>query len=203
MQYNILSLQHILEYFVKFVFWKKQVWLVSAQSDIMMKGKQLFKFDVNNRIIGKHEAGIRDKTICEHLNGSKSSTQSTIIKYKYFCSTAILSRSGRPRKIPIRMVRKIDRLVKNNPRATRKHLQEHLAQESVIVSLINVPNILHEAEFHGRRLRTTPLLNDVSLEARLKFARELMDRDNIFWRYVSWSDETEIELFGQIDVTYA
>lgn len=44
------------------------------------------------------------------------------------------------------------------------------------------------------------LLKDVHLIARLKFAMEHVDKDSIFWIQVLWSDETNIEFFGQNDV---
>ena len=45
---------------------------------------------------------------------------------------------GCPRKISTRMSRNIVRLVKNKPRISREHLQEHLANEGVDVSLNSV-----------------------------------------------------------------
>ena len=78
------------------------------------------------------------------------------------------------------MVRKIVRLVKNNPRTTGKYLQGYLADEGADVNLNAVSNILHEAEIHCRRPRKTPQLRDVHLRARLKYAREHGDKDNIF-----------------------
>ena len=58
-------------------------------------------------------------------------------------------------------------------------MQEHLADEGVAVSSNTVSNILHEGELHGRRLRKTPLLKEVHLKARLKFAREHVEKGNI------------------------
>ena len=75
-------------------------------------------------------------------------------------------------------------------------MQEHLADEGIDVSTNTASNILHEAELYGRRPWKTPLLKDVHLKAGLKFARERVDKDNIFWRQVLWSDETKIELFS-------
>ena len=57
-------------------------------------------------------------------------------------------------------------------------------------------NTFHEAELQRRPPRKTPLLKDVHLKVRLKFARERVDKDNIFWRQVLWSHETKIELFS-------
>ena len=66
-------------------------------------------------------------------------------------------------------------------------MQDHLADEGVYVSLDIVSNILHEAVLHGRC--PTLELKDVHLSTRLKFAKEHVDKDNIFWRQVLWSDE--------------
>ena len=55
-----------------------------------------------------------------------------------------------------------------------------MSDESVDVNLNTVSTILHEAELHGRRPRKTPLLKDVHLKARLKFAIEHVDKDSIF-----------------------
>ena len=92
---------------------------------------------------------------------------------------AYLTRSARPRNIPTRMVPNIVIFVKNSTRVTWKHLQEHLVDEKVHVSF-TVSNILHKAELYGQRPRKTPLLKDVHLITHLKFAREHVDKDNIF-----------------------
>ena len=80
----------------------------------------------------------------------------------------------------------IARLVKNNTRATRKHLQEYLADESVHASLNAASNIFHETELHERRPGKTPLLKEVYLKPRLKLAREHILETGFA---VTWNEE--------------
>ena len=48
---------------------------------------------------------------------------------------------------------------------------------------------------HGRRPRKILLLKDVHLKVQLKFAREHVDNDKMYWRQILWLDETKIEFF--------
>ena len=54
----------------------------------------------------------------------------------------------------------------------------------------------------GRSARKKPLLQNRHKNARVQFATEHGDNDCTFWRYVLWSDETKMELFGHNDHRY-
>ena len=166
----------------------------------MVKSKELCS-GIKSRIVAKHEAGNSYGRISSELNVPKSTVQSIIKKYKDSNSTANLPRSGRPRKITTRMARKIVRKVQNDPKITRKKIQDQLANEGDSVSLSTVSNTLHNASLFGRRPRRTPLLKKNHREARLKYAKEHVDKDDSFWSQVLWSDETKIE-FDKIDVRF-
>ena len=40
------------------------------------------------------------------------------------------------------------------------------------------------------------------LQARLKYAKDNLDKDYAYWKHVLWSDEMKIELFGHRDIAY-
>lgn len=54
----------------------------------------------------------------------------------------------------------------------------------------------------GYLARKKLLLQDRRRKARLKFARDHQDKDQVFWRHFLWSDETKIQLFGHNDHRY-
>ena len=125
----------------------------------MAKGKQLSS-DLKSRIVAKHQAGNSYGNISEQLHVAKSTVQSVINKYKSLGSTANLPRSGRPRKITTRMARKIVRQVQNDPRVTRNDIKEQLSEEGVHVSINTVSNVLHDANFVGRRPRKNTVIKE-------------------------------------------
>lgn len=46
------------------------------------------------------------------------------------------------------------------------------------------------------------LLKKRHLQARLKFAKDNLEKNYAYWKCVLWSDETKLQLFGHRDVAY-
>ena len=65
-----------------------------------------------------------------------------------------------------------------------------------MVSTSAVHGTLNQTGPHGRRPKRTPLLRKSHNKDQLIFAKEYQDKPQSFWENVLWTDETQIELFG-------
>lgn len=107
-----------------------------------------------------------------------------------------MARSGRPSKFSPRADRKMLKEVSNNPRMSSRDLQVSLATIDVKVHASTIRKRLNKFALHGRCARRKPLLSKKNIRARLKFAREHLEKDQNFWNNVLWTDESKVELFG-------
>ncbi|CAJ0967625.1 unnamed protein product [Ranitomeya imitator] len=91
----------------------------------------------------------------------------------------------------------ITRTVSKNPRTTRGDLVNELQRAGTNVTRPTISNTLRHHGLRSCSARRVPLLKQVHVRARLKFAREHLDDPEEFWENVLWSDETKLELLGR------
>ena len=96
-----------------------------------------------------------------------------------------------------RTVRKMVREAKKNPRTTVQELQTLVASWGHKVSKSTIRRHLHTNRLFGRVARRKPLLRATNKFKHLEFAKCHWNYD---WNRVLWSDETKIELFGNVHV---
>ena len=161
-----------------------------------------YSVEIRPSIIDFHKRRSSLGGISRRLKISKQSVAIIIRKYKTFALTQSLSRSGRPPKLSPGSERKLVRMVRNNPKTTKKQVCGRLRDAGTTVLLSTVKRVLHRHNLRGCCARKKPLLHQRDLQARLKFASDSIDKEYQFWNDVLWSDAVKIELIGHNQQKY-
>jgi len=75
------------------------------------------------------------------------------------------------------------------------------AETCTEVSAFTVRHILNACSFHARTPRCTPLLS--LTQKHKKSAQNHINKPQMSWDSLLWSNETELELFSRMDQRYA
>ena len=161
----------------------------------MARSKDLSE-DLRKSIIESHKSGNGYKKISRQFGVHVATIQKIIKKWKSLKSVANRKRGGRPSKFSNRMKRKLIKQVMDNPRLTSKELQKSMASDGVVVDSSTIRKKLAENDLHGRKPRRKPLLSKKNVFARLEYAKEHLNKNQVFWENILWSDESKIELFS-------
>ncbi|MBN3293577.1 TCB1 transposase, partial [Polypterus senegalus] len=119
-----------------------------------------------------------------------------------FKTIVTLPRNGRPTKITPRARHVIVGEVTKDPRVTSKQLKASLTLANVHVHESTIRRTMNNNGVHGRVARRKPLLSKKNITARLQFAKDYVDKPEVYWKNVLWTDETKIELFGLNEKRY-
>ncbi len=147
------------------------------------------KCHLRKKIISLHKKGEGYKKISKALLISQNTVAKVVQTFKKD-GTATISqrRPGRPRKLTPRQERLLMRRVEKNRHAT---IGDYFPWHNTAYC-----NTLQRNGMHGCRPRKRPLLKPRHKKARLEFARAHADKDEDYWDYKLWSDETKINVFG-------
>ena len=97
---------------------------------------------------------------------------------------------------------RIVRMALANQRATSGDLNKVLGEAGVSVSSRTVRRRLCSAGLKARIPRKKPFLNNIQRQKRVDWAKEHINRGAEEWKWVLWSDETKISIFGSDGVRY-
>ncbi|KAI4904473.1 hypothetical protein NFI96_015124 [Prochilodus magdalenae] len=149
---------------------------------------------VRQMCVDLHKSGNGYKKIATRLHLSISTVRGIIKKFK--TTGTVVNKPGRGRKfiLPPCTVRRMIREIKSSPKLTVTELQQMVASWGHKVSKTTIRRYLHATSclggMHGKKL-----LTHNHKRKRLEFAKRYWDFN---WDHVLWSDETKIELFGNI-----
>ncbi|KAI3354672.1 hypothetical protein L3Q82_019161 [Scortum barcoo] len=133
----------------------------------MVRSKELSEA-LRKKIVAAYESGKGFKKISKEFDISHSTIQKTVYKWRTFNTTATMPRSARPSKFIPRADRKMLKEVIKSPKISSRDLQQALATVDVKVHDSTIRQRLHKFDF--------PLLSKKNIKARLKFARENIDK---------------------------
>lgn len=160
-------------------------------------GKELQKADLAV-IAALYRCGKSNKEISEESGISSRSVQRWTKYFREAGSTEIpitKKRSGRPRSVPPRTLRLVQREIEKNPRITSKELKKKNPKLLGKVSDRTVREYLHrDLEYKRCVARKKPLLNEKQRSNRLKFCKKYLEWDLERWKTVLWSDEAQFEV---------
>lgn len=160
------------------------------------------QFGLENKITNAHKAGEGYSKLFKHFQVSRTGVRSITQKFKDNHTVQNKPGRGKKRKISNTLERKPVRDVSKDPRTTAKTLVNDLATSAIVVSKKTITRALHRNGLQGCRPRKNPLLKKRHLQARLKYAQDNLEKEYAYWKYVLWSDETKLELFGHRNTAY-
>ena len=161
----------------------------------MARGKELSNSQ-KALIVKLWKDGESYRNISSNLNISFTTISSFIARFKRHNTVENEKITGTPRKISLRLSRKLGRLINQNSMVASEKLQEDLRSSGSSVTKRTVSNEMLRNGLKSRRLKKIPLLLKRHRDSRLKFVRQHKEKENSFWEKVLWTVETKIELFG-------
>lgn len=153
------------------------------------------------QIYNMFENGISMNQIAKYLNVSRKRIQNCVKKMEN--QTPTVEKRGKPRKTTAAIRRIITRLVKTDPFLTASRLKSILADTySVELSISTIQRTLREEKLFGRIARKKPHVSKVNLRKRLHFAKMHIQKNDLWWRNVLWSDESKFNRFNSDGKVY-
>ncbi|XP_065363321.1 uncharacterized protein LOC135956697 [Calliphora vicina] len=99
--------------------------------------------------------------------------------------------------------RYIVRKIRQNPKLSAPKLATEVKNElNKTCSAETIRRVLRKHDFNGRVARKKPFINKKNQAARLKFAKEHINKDSSFWEPVIFADESKFNIFGSDGQTY-
>jgi transposase len=162
----------------------------TSNSPKMGKNRDICETD-RKLIVQMHKDGKKVAEIAAEKGICVMSVFRILQRYKNEGSYKIKPRSGRPRKLTNRAVR---RIVRNSQKQPVLGLMELQQQTDVDASLSTIRNRLAENNIHSYRPTTKPELSEAQIRGRLNWCKEHKSWTADQWEKVIFSDETMMNL---------
>ena len=139
--------------------------------------------------MGQHEGGLTQRKVSENLSMPLSTVNRVIIQFTRRgkeCKKPHLDRPG-PSERTLRLVK---RNVEQDPRSRASYIaaQADVSQRTTI-------RYLYKVGYYNRAARRKPLLRPANIKSRKDWAHEIVERPEIFWNTIIFSDESTFALF--------
>ena len=157
----------------------------------MVKSKEV-NIDVRKLIIEDRKKGSSYNKLADKFKISKSTVRGIVKKFQKTKTVLNEQRSGRPRKLKGRALRKVVRIVKHDPKSTARGICGELQALNVNISKRTVQR--HLNGYEARRPVYKPYLKPAHKKSHLLYARTYVDKPQDFFNKILWSDESKIEL---------
>lgn len=168
----------------------------------MGKAKAI-KSEVQNLIIQDIEGGSSLSVVAARFGVSKTGVFQVLKRFRERGAVIINKSSGRPRITTEKEDRIILNLSKNDPRKPATKISTELREKyNVLCSRDTVKRRLRSSGLFGRRPAKKPLVSLKNRIARIKFAKEHINKTSKDWAKVLWSDESKFMLFGSDGIKY-
>jgi transposase len=161
-----------------------------AVSGNIVKRKELTPF-TRGKILGRHGVGESAHTISQALGIPRRTVRDTINKKDIRSEGKSKERSGQPRKLTQRAIRRIFRVIKEEPFITYRQLRDKL---NLDCSPSTILRALKDSKWGHWRAAKRPRLTAEHAKLRLEFVNRYKDWDWEEWSKVIFSDECSIEL---------
>ena len=103
-------------------------------------------------------------------------------------------RSGRPPKTTPRDDRRLQKLIKDDRRASATKLARKWSETmKKTVSAKTAKRRLNSMGYHGRQALKKPYISAKNKKKRLEWAREMKDKGMVFWKKIVFTDESKIK----------
>lgn len=161
-----------------------------AVSGNIVKRKELTPF-LRGKILGRHEVGESAYTISQALGIPRRTVRDTIDKKDIRSEGKSKERSGQPHKLTQRAIRRIFRVIKEEPFITYRQLRDKLDLDCSPSTILRA---LKDSKWGHWRAAKRPRLTQEHAKLRLEFAIKYKDWGWEEWSKVIFSDECSIEL---------
>ena len=127
----------------------------------------------------------------------RTTVNSIVKKFKNKGYVEASPRSGRPKLLNDRKMRKIVQKVSCEPSLGSRDIAESMAKDfGLTISPRTVRNYLQKANLRAYRKVKKPILTNKMKRMRLDWCRQFQGKPASFWRSVIFSDESYIQVFS-------
>ena len=153
--------------------------------------------DIKDLIIKMYNEGKSYGQISEIVSRPRSSVQYVVEKFKKSGLLQISPGRGRKKIIDLRLGRKIERMVKLDPKMSAVEIARIIKEsENVALNAQTIRNFLHQCQYKACVPRKKPFISKKNVKLRLEYAKNFVNKTEDFWKTVIFTDESKFNIFG-------